>query len=72
MTNIEQMVLLDAAYERAAIVAWLRQLAFVILRDDLAFADEHASALEQSANTIERGEHWSSPPIVLSAASTEG
>ena len=51
-------------YERAAIVAWLRQLAFITLRDDLAFADEHASALEEAANTIERSKHWHSPPVV--------
>lgn len=52
-------------YERAAIVAWLRRLAFITLREDLRFANEHASALEESANTIERGEHWSSPPEVI-------
>jgi hypothetical protein len=51
-------------YERAAIVAWLRQLAFITLRDDLAFADQHASALEEAANTIERSKHWRSPPVV--------
>jgi hypothetical protein len=52
--------------ERAAIVAWLRkeQAATESLRDELNrftagyyMADEHASALEQSADSIEAGEH---------------
>jgi hypothetical protein len=77
MTDIEQKALLDAEnkgaeYERAAIVAWLRLLAFVTLRDDLAFANEYTSALEQSANIIERGEYWNSPPTlpILSGAAS--
>lgn len=52
--------------ERAAIVAWLRkeQIATESLRDEMNrftagyhMVDEHASALEQSANAIEAGEH---------------
>lgn len=56
----------SAKYERAKIVAWLRSEQFSTekLRDEMnrhtagwRFADEHASALEQSAAAIERGEH---------------
>lgn len=56
----------DGAEERAKIVAWLRseQISTEKLRDEMnrhtagwRFADEHASALEQSAAAIERGEH---------------
>ena len=52
--------------ERAAIVAWLRkeQASTESLRDEMDrftagyhMTDEHASALEQSANAIEAGEH---------------
>ena len=53
-------------HEREKIVAWMReqQTSTEKLRDEMnrhtagwRFADEHASALEQSAAAIERGEH---------------